>query len=785
MALLRPYQAEAVKEILDKKRVLIADDMGLGKCAESICAKTEIDRRYGEGGKTLIICPPSVVQHWEDEIKLWYHKHEDTKIARVETSTYDSNIKSARNADFVVVGYPTLSYFGDQAGKVGKLNGLGFQYGIIDEAHNAKNPESIRSSAARKLLHTPEYLAILSGTPIPNTVIDIYSLLNLLDKESFPINSENARSILTNFYTLFRRDPEFVSRVIGERRIRRTVEDYLNTQFPAIQQHDLEVMLNGEHQDVYMNVYENDEIKPGSKLIQLRKAALDPNIVNPKKLEDKLALRVGKMESSVYKSVDDIIEEAVDKGGKVLLFSDLKVGVTDKLTERYAKYGAVFIDSDVPSTKTNRDLSLREEVRRRFQQDPNCKVLIATTVMDEGVDLTAATDIVHLTLPYSPAAMDQRNRRSQRIGEVKKDSVNVYTVKQKLDTGIPTITEGIGRLLDDKRRIITYIEKEPFSLTKRDLDEIKNGKPQKSSHLAPIIRSGMNSVLAHFRQLKGQGHKKILAHYEKYPEEAEYIARLYASHWEGYYGGNTANLYTKVIQLLGETEDLERKLDIASGPFSLSRKLGEPVTNIDLNPHMLQAGRKLEEKEIIVPGNIAKEASFHDLPFDKESFDLAVCSLALHMSRLEVKDGRKTIKERELVFKEANRILRPGGYGIITLPYTAINLEDTERFYEGLEQLGFEVLPFSGFYKGPKESKFKRVYLAGLRKIEDSPKASINPELLTWKMDKNIGERKGSSKKKKKHILPEERIIEKEHVTSFLHTTRRKELWDLVKESLE
>lgn len=343
-------------------------------------------------------------------------------------------------------------------------------------------------------------------------------------------------------------------------------------------------------------MYENDDIKPALKLIELRKAALDPNLVSPAFLGGKLAERRGNLKSNVYETLDELVSKVVDDKGKLLVFTDFKRGVTDKLEERYKHYGAVVIDGD------DADLTSREETRRKFQRDKDCKVLIATTVMDEGVDLTAATDIAHITLPYMPSIIDQRNRRAQRIGEVRKDYVNVHVIKPTIDSLTPTITEGIERLLDDKRRIMAYILQQPFAVTKQDLEEIKNGHSEKSKHLVPLIASPLKTVISHFGQLKGQGHHKIVQHYERYPEEAKYIAQLYAAHWEGFYGGNTATLYAKLIELLSTEENLERKLDLASGPFSLSRRIGQPVTNLDLNPAMFEAGRILESEGKVVPG---------------------------------------------------------------------------------------------------------------------------------------------------------------------------------------
>ncbi len=776
---LRAYQMEAVKDLVDKKRILIADDMGLGKCAESIIGAKAVHRQEGYTGRTLIVCPASVADHWEDEIGIWYDDGGKNKIKKIQCTSYDQDIKDAEDYNFIIVGYPTLSRYGRNEHKIDNLRKLDFQYGILDEAHNAKNPASTRSRGVKELFDSVDYLSILSGTPIPNTIPDIYMLLSLLDNESFPLDPDNTRAALSGFYTLFRSDPEFVRRaLIGDRMIRRKAEEYLPDKFPKLNQSHLETELTGDHADVYMAIHNNDDIKPSTKLIQLIKASIDPNLVNPDFLKSRLASKSGRMDSCTYDALDDKIDKITSNGGKVLMFSNLRKGVTNRLKRRYADYGAVVIDKEVTSNSNNGGLSKREETRRRFQEDPECKVLIATTVMDEGVDLTAATDIFHLTLPYDSAAFKQRNRRSQRIGEIDKESVNAYTVMPHLDM-IPVVTEGMERLLQDKERIIEYLLDKPLLLTKEDLDEIKNGKIRKSKHIAPLVRSPIRGMDLHMGLLRGKGFNKIMAHYSKYPQEAEYVAKLYAAYWEGYYAGNTASLYGQAVNILQESHGLERKLDVASGPFSLSRVINEPVTNLDLSNYMLKAGQILEDEGKVVPGNESVQGAMHQLPFADNSFDLAVCSLALHMTRLDSAQKDGGINEREAILREMNRVLDTGGYSLITLPYTVISSNNLKKFHKGLESLGFDVLPFSGFYKA-RDSKF-RVYLAGLKKISQPGVEPLKKNSLAWKMDTMVGEKKRRSKKKRKHSLPSKKNVIQEFLSDFYHTGSRRSLEESIR----
>lgn len=781
----RRYQIEAVKRALDEERILVADDMGFGKTATSIACRTALENKYKKDFKTIVACHSSVMAHWENEIKKWYKKREDTKIVRIRKPTYDSDIELAKNADFTLIGYSTLSRYGDQERKRDALISLKFPNGIIDEGHNVKNPSASRTKFVKYLFDSTKFLTINTGTPLPNTIVDIYMQLSLLDKENFKVNLEDkkgTKNIIKNFYSMFKQNPDFIRNILhGGKMIRRTAyedkdEDYIKG-FPKIHEKTLDVFLTGEHKDVYMQLYENDNFEPGEKLTQLRNAALDPNLVLPKFLDDKFVNRIGRMKSSIYDSLDNLLEEIVDNNGKALVFSDLRVGVTAKLKEKYKEYGALVTDGD------NSDLGIREDIRQKFQKDPDSKILFSTNVMGEGVDLTAATDVIHLPpLPYTPTIIDQRNSRSQRIGEITKDSVNAHTFIPKIDL-LPTMTQGIFELLKDKRRIINYILDHPNQITNQDLHEIKNGPREKSRHLKPCLNP-KEVIKKHISTLKAYGSKNISEFYKQNPETAENFANLYARCWEGNYGGNTANLIREVIDGLKEKVDLEKKLDIASGPFSLSRTINESIMNIDINPYMFKAGKILEEEGIIVKGNEFVNGSFINMPFDSNSFDLTVCSLALHMAKFNFDEGKRIVDERQQAFREMNRVIKKDGYGLITLPKNLILETDLERLYDGLSHLGFEVLPFSGFYKGPKNTRYKG-YIAGIKKVKDASKNKLPKDTFEWGVDRDIEKgKKRSSTQKRKDSTPKQKPKEnkREIVSEFFNTRTKKSLGELVRE---
>ena len=808
---LRPCQIEGAKAIYDLKKVILGDDMGFGKCAETIYAKRLIESRLKKDIPALIICPPAVTPHWNGEINKWYKKRDGSEINvnTIKTNTFDEDLNKIidQTPDFALIGYSTLSSLGKEPEKVKKVIEAGFQYAILDEAHNAKNPEALRSGMAREIIHPMEYLAITSGTIIPNTVIDIYSQLNLLDPHQHPIKTNSSNELLRRFEYQFNKNPSFIKEVIHEKMIRRSSEEYLDgnggsqKKFPKLISGVINVQLKGEHNEVYQQIYENDSLQANQKLIQLRYASLDPNLVDPSLLSSNLAKKIGSLESDVYTAIDNKLEEKIDNNEKVILFSDLKNGssgnpvrrsIVETLKERYQKYGTEIISGDVSADNHNGEDSEREEIRKKFQNDDNCKILISTSVMNEGVDLTAATSGIHLTIPYTSSIFNQKNKRFQRIGEKDKEFAYSYIINPKLENGLPTINEGIKQQLDDKEKIIDFLLNCPEMLDKDEWKQITNGNITKNKSMPLYLTSSIKNLRNHFASKTGKGHKAISGWYEKHPKQAEMIASQYRLNWEGSYQGNTSTLYSQLINsLIKNGENLKKKVDIASGPFSLSRTINEPVTNIDINPYMLEAGLEGEKEGMIPKGNTSHSGSFHDLNMLKDnSFDLSVFSLALHYSKLSLGSGKKKIKEREEALREQNRILRQGGYSIITLPYTKISPENIPIFNEGLNHLGFEVMPFSGFYKGMGTKNNFEVYLACLKKVSEPQGDKLDDTLLYWKMDepdslKRSKLPKNGKKRSKKSDIDINDNPNPQPITNFKLNGTDKALEELVKESLK
>ncbi len=156
-----------------------------------------------------------------------------------------------------------------------------------------------------------------------------------------------------------------------------------------------------------------------------------------------------------------------------------------------------------------------------------------------------------------------------------------------------------------------------------------------------------------------------------------------------------------------------------------------------------------------------KEGFLHKLPLVSGKYDLALCSLALHLLAYERKEKKGVLKEREAALREISRVLGKGGYFIGTVPPNCISENDAQRFYDSLGKLGFEtVKELSGYVKAKEDKKF-RVYVVAARKTGEPQKNSLDGN-LKWCKDRELVnppkykviEKKNPKKKEKTKPLP-------------------------------
>ncbi|MCX6818393.1 MAG: SNF2-related protein [Candidatus Aenigmarchaeota archaeon] len=696
------YQRRGAKYIVDKKRFLIADEVGTGKTLQAVTAKKELDRRRETKTRTLVICPASMKYDWRTKIREYCPKTEDVVILN---GYNEKTLNSAKDVDFLITNYEAFGNKQTRDKLTQKLLEMKFDYVVLDEAHHVKNPRAERSKdRIKKIADSAEYLAMLSGTPLPNDIYDAYMMISMLDPKTYP-TAEHVRKAHQN-------NPDAVGSLLRSRMQRWTMKEVFD--LPGELKEEYRVIdLDKDHRDVYDTILNYERIYGGEKLDILRKALLDPSLLLPDvKQSEKILEKTNRIfknkpnalekppESSKYKELDKIIEDALSRGEKTVVFtSTFKEGVTEKLQERYAKYGALRIDGNV----TGKD---KTNVRNEFQTNPDRKVLIATTrTTGEGISLTAARNVVFLDEPYTSTEREQAIGRAYRRGQ--KGDVNVITL-----IGKNTVDEGVRKLLEHKEQgIQRLIDGVPYKEFKQYLKALSKGVNEQEPITDVIYtpkQTNRQKLVKHFSQMEGKSIEQIRKYMSKYGDD---IAELYAELWEGSYSENAAKIYRQIIKAVEEKEGkLAKKADIGSGPAILSRVTGEPTINIDANP-----GHFKKAKEITHPDNDYLLSFLQKLPLKSDVLDLALYSLSLYYTKLD-----EDTKEREKAVREANRILRKNGYLVTVFPYQVIEGREN-NFLQGLNLAGFDIVPeLTGHVKAiePDDSDF-RVYVATAKKARE------------------------------------------------------------------
>lgn len=172
---LHEYQRRAVDFIIEKKRSALFLDMGLGKTTTSLTAATDLLDACAVA-RVLIIAPLRVANSvWAQEAKQWEH----TQHLRVSVCTGTEKKRIAalhQTADIYVINRENVPWLVKHYGKKWPFDCV-----IIDESSSFKSPGSQRFKALKKIVPHTEYLWLLTGTPSPNGLLDLWSQMYLVD----------------------------------------------------------------------------------------------------------------------------------------------------------------------------------------------------------------------------------------------------------------------------------------------------------------------------------------------------------------------------------------------------------------------------------------------------------------------------------------------------------------------------------------------------------------------------------------------------------------------------
>lgn len=172
---LHDYQRRAVEFILEKKRCALFLEMGLGKSVSSLTAISDLIDGFAVH-KVLVVAPLRVANSvWKQEARRWQHlQHLEVAVC---TGTARQRLSALQSdADVYVINRENVVWLQEHYGKRWPFDCV-----IIDESSSFKSPSSQRFKALRKVIPHTEYMVLLTGTPSPNGLLDLWSQVFLVD----------------------------------------------------------------------------------------------------------------------------------------------------------------------------------------------------------------------------------------------------------------------------------------------------------------------------------------------------------------------------------------------------------------------------------------------------------------------------------------------------------------------------------------------------------------------------------------------------------------------------
>ena len=453
--ILRDYQKDGVKWLLKLHQYhlsgIFADDMGLGKSIQVIALleSVKLDK------PSILVVPASLIYNWQEETK----KFETTLSVlciKGSRAARKEQIQKINQYDLIITSYDYLKR------DLEDYEQIDFAYVILDEAQYIKNLKTQNAHSVKHL--QSEYRLALSGTPIENTLAELWSVFDfLMPGYLYPyarFNKEYEKQIV-------RRQDEYkikrLKQMVSPFILRRTKKEVL-AELPEKTEVNIYVPFEKEEERLYLanlaKINENlaelfeqehvSQIQILAMMTRLRQLCCEPRVVY-----DNIHRLFSKLKETIA-----LCHKLKQNGQKILLFSNFT-----KILELIEKELAVNQFSYLKLTGSNTK-EQRAKMVQVFQEGNTDIFLISLKAGGTGLNLTKASAVIHYDPWWNLSAQNQASDRAHRIGQESK--VTVYKMIME-----NSIEEKIAQLQLRKQELADlFIEGSEFSLSQMSEDEI-------------------------------------------------------------------------------------------------------------------------------------------------------------------------------------------------------------------------------------------------------------------------------------------------------------------------
>jgi superfamily II DNA or RNA helicase len=451
---LREYQREGFNWLSFLREYglagILADDMGLGKTIQALVLLLEHHKKTSGKKRipSLVVAPTSVVYNWMAEADKFSPKLSKALFLGRERGELMQRLKknAANLPDVIFTTYGIIRRDYEQ------LKDIQFDFLILDEAQNIKNPESVGAVASKSLkaLHR----ICLSGTPVENRLKELWSLFDFLMPDFLGTYREFNDNFERPIADLGSEEAGQKLRKIVHPFIMRRLKSQVEKELPPRTDIISKCEMEDEQRSLYLSVLDEcrqkvfgeiasrglgrSQISVLAALLRLRQVCCDPRLL--KHREEKTAPPSAKLSALI-----EMVSEIVDNGHKILIFSQFVEMLTLIRGElERQKYTYEYIDGQV---------SAKDRLDRvnHFNDDDSIPIfLISLKAGGTGLNLTGADYVIHYDPWWNPAVENQATDRAHRIGQTR------HVFNYKLITH-GTVEEKILSLQEKKKALADLV----------------------------------------------------------------------------------------------------------------------------------------------------------------------------------------------------------------------------------------------------------------------------------------------------------------------------------------
>ncbi|MFN0149228.1 MAG: SNF2-related protein [bacterium] len=432
---------------------ILADEMGLGKTHEVMALLLGVYAANPAPSRpSLVICPRSVLDHWEAKV---------TAYAPSLAPMIFHGLAREKDAAEIARHKLVVTTYGIVARSAAMLTGIDWEYVVLDEAQKIKNPETVTSRFARNL--RARHRLAITGTPIENRAIELWSIMEFLIPGYLGTERDFERRFAKPIQLGDAERVDALKRAIRPFKLRRLKRDVL-TELPKKVEDYRTCRLSPQQAAIYREILARraapliDRLRSGSEPVDYIHIFAVLTLL--KRLCDHPALvaRGGKkseMVSGKFEAFKELIEEIIEADEKVVVFS--------QYLEMLDLIEAHLNEKQIGFAKLRGSTVDRKGQLHKFQNDPQCRVFVGSLLAGGlGIDLTAASVVVHYDRWWNAARENQATDRVHRIGQSR--GVQVW----KLVT-LGTIEERIDKMIREKGALMDAVVEADESSTLKAL----------------------------------------------------------------------------------------------------------------------------------------------------------------------------------------------------------------------------------------------------------------------------------------------------------------------------